>query len=112
MTLTQEQQIGTFLLLEHIAEQGAGSLEQMRRLRDLKRRVEPDDIRKIGDKLRLEASEERDVTFAGEELDLLEQGVALINESFQEQGRPIPEWLAAADEVVRRFRNNEDSSDG
>jgi hypothetical protein len=112
MTLTQEQQIGAFLLLEHIAEQGAGSLEQMRSLRGLKRRVEPDDIQEIGDKLRLKASEERDVTFTSEEIDLLRQGVALIDETFQEQGRPIPEWLAAVDEVVRRFRNNEDSSDG
>ena len=105
MTLTQEQQIGTFLLLEHIAEQGAGSLEQMRRLRDLKRRVEPDDIQEIGDRLRLEASEEKDVTFTSEEIDLLEQGVALIDETFQEQGRPIPEWLAAADEIVHAYRD-------
>jgi hypothetical protein len=112
MTLTQEQQIGVFLLLEHIAEQGAGSLDQMRRLRDLKRRVEPDDIQEIGDKLRLKASGEQYVTFTGEEIDLLEETVALIDETFQEQGRPIPEWLAAADEVVRRFRNGEYSSDG
>jgi len=112
MVLTKEQQIGVYLVLKHVAEQGAGSLEQMRRLRDLKRRVEPDDIQEFGDKLRLEASEEQDVTFTTEEVDLLEQGVALIDETFQEQGRPIPEWLAATDEVVRCYRNKTECADG
>jgi len=112
MTVSKQQQIGLYLLLQHVAEQGAGSLEQMRRLRALKRRVEPDNIQEIGDRLHLEASEERDVTFADEEIDLLEQGVALIDETFQEQGQPIPEWLAAADEVVRRYRNKTECADG
>jgi hypothetical protein len=112
MLLTEEQQVGGFMLLEHLAQQGAGSLEQMRKLRTLKDQMRPDNVQKRSEGLELQVKEKQSFDFSDEEIALLEEGVKLIDEKFQREDRRVPEWLACADEIVRRYYSQPDETDG
>jgi hypothetical protein len=107
MELTTKQQAGIYMVCEHLCQRGAGSLEEMHAIRSMRDRTEPEDTEQVDGGVRVSSPGVMVATFSEEELGILRDGIRVLDEAFQQEGTPVPEWLAAADEAVRSCAGGE-----
>jgi len=103
MELTTKQQAGIYMVCEHLCERGAGSLQEMHTIRSMRDRTEPQATEQVEAGVRVKDTGPLVATFSDEEIEILQEGIAFLDEAFQQEDTPVPEWLAAADEAVRGY---------
>lgn len=102
MIIDPEQRVGIYVLMNHWRERGTRNVEEMRLCRSLLARVDisADQIDQLSGDLQFDAGPiEAEIT--PDEQGLLAEAAEWREEALRANGRRIPSWLAAVDELVR-----------